>query len=208
VCSYAPVEEKVSLSRKLRPLLLSRLLLGEQWAIIVQVDYQNLQEATIELTPEFFKGLRDSLCCLDAAQWNALTKPQMTFLEQEAAKVAVKVGLGGKNKGGASVSFPAMTCEDLERYTQTQWDVVLHYLVGTPNLRVQPNAAVTHFLLQTNLMLQPDLEQDRGVDIDEAPLVITQKGLTISCCRTMRNKSGILSSNICNRWKPMKRRRP
>jgi transcription initiation factor TFIIH subunit 4 len=134
-----------------------------QWAIIVQVDYNQLKDATIELTPEFFKGLRDSLHRLDAAPWNALTQVQMTFLEQEATKVSAK-----------PVSFPAMTCEDLERYTQTQWDAVLHYLVGTPNLRVQPNAAVTHFLLQTNLM-QPDPD-DKGSDIDEAPLVITQKG--------------------------------
>ena len=119
----------------------------------------------IALTPEFDKGLKDSLLHLDASPWNALTVEQMQYLEQEATKVS---------GGGKPVTFPAMTPDDLERYTQTQWDAVLHYLVGTPNLKVQPNHAIIHFLLQTQLM-QPDPDY-KGPDPDEAPLVITQKG--------------------------------
>jgi transcription initiation factor TFIIH subunit 4 len=129
-----------------------------QWAIILSP--KEAEEVT--LTPEFFKGLKAGLSSLDASPWNALTRTQMDFIEQEAIKVT-----------GKPVKFPAMSPEDLERYTQTQWDAVLHYLVGTPNMKVQPNAGVTHFLMQTNLM-QPDPEY-RG-DVDDAPLVITQKG--------------------------------
>lgn len=129
------------------------------WAIIEPPEGTD----SITLTPEFYKGLRDSLHSLDASPWNALTEAQMLYLEQEASKAT-----------GKAVKFPAMTPEDLERYTQTQWDAVLHYLVGTPNLQVQPNPAVTHFLLQTNLMqADPDY---KGSDPDDSPLVITQKG--------------------------------
>jgi transcription initiation factor TFIIH subunit 4 len=129
------------------------------WAIILNPAET---ESSITLTPEFDKGLRDSLHSLDASPWNALNAEQITFLEQDATKVM-----------GTPVTFPAMTPDELERYTQTQWDAVLHYLVGTPNMKVQPNPAVTHFLLQTDLM-QPD--PDYNGDPDDAPLVITQKG--------------------------------
>lgn len=128
-----------------------------QWGIIVSPE-----DGTIALSQEFNKGLRASLTALDISPWNALTGEQMEHIEAEAT-----------NTTGRSVAFPAMTQEDLERYTQDQWDAVLHYLVGTPNLQVQPNPAITHFLLQTDLM-QPDPDY-RG-DADDAPLVITQKG--------------------------------
>lgn len=118
----------------------------------------------LKLAPEFFKGLKDSLHSMDASPWNALTPDQMQYLEKEAQK---------ENDTGRRVRFPAKTTEDLERYTQTQWDAVLHYLVGTPNMKIQPNPAVTHFLFQTDLM-QPDPDYKRSRE--EAPLVITQKG--------------------------------
>ena len=120
--------------------------------------------ALLKLTPEFFKGLKDSLHSMDASPWIALKPDQIEHLEKEANK---------ENTTGKTIKFPAMTPEDLERYTQTQWDAVLHYLVGTPNMEVQPNPAVTHFLFQTDLM-QPDPDYKRN--IDEAPLVITQRG--------------------------------
>eukprot|EP00532_Pseudo-nitzschia_australis_P006407 CAMPEP_0168165764 /NCGR_PEP_ID=MMETSP0139_2-20121125/1658_1 /TAXON_ID=44445 /ORGANISM="Pseudo-nitzschia australis, Strain 10249 10 AB" /LENGTH=604 /DNA_ID=CAMNT_0008082897 /DNA_START=243 /DNA_END=2054 /DNA_ORIENTATION=- len=136
------------------------------WAIVTEKQHASAGEndTILKLTPEFFKGLKDSLQSLDASPWNALTEEEMKFLVFEA------------NKDEASarpVRFPAMTLEDLERYTQSQWDAVLHYLVGTPNMKVQPNSAVAHFLLQTNLM-QPDPDYKRSRE--EAPLVITQKG--------------------------------
>ena len=129
-----------------------------RWAIVREPEGPELA-----LTPEFLEGLRNSLQSLDASPWMALTKEQTEYLEQEALKAGAK-----------DARFPVMTPEDLEKYTQDQWDAVLHYLVGTPNLKVQPNPAVTHFLLQTNLMqADPDY---RGADPEDAPLVITQKG--------------------------------
>lgn len=141
-----------------------------QWAIIIPPNAAasnanaSNSPTMITLTDEFYKGLRESLHSLDASPWNALSEGHMKHLEQEAMKV----------NGGKNVKFPAMTTEDLERYTQGQWDAVLHYLVGTPKMKVQPNPAVTHFLLETNLM-QPDPEY-KGSNRDDAPLVITQKG--------------------------------
>jgi transcription initiation factor TFIIH subunit 4 len=132
-----------------------------QWAIIQEIPGSTSSEIT--LTDEFFQCLKNSLQSLDASPWTALTQEQMDFLEQEATRVM-----------GKPVKFPAMTPEDLEKYTQDQWDAVLHYLVGTPNMQVQPNPAITHFLLETNLM-QPDPDF-HGSDPDDAALVITQKG--------------------------------
>lgn len=132
-----------------------------QWAII-----EDVTSAELKLTDDFFAGLKGSLQSLDASPWNALTPAQMELVVAEAKKVAPEKA--------NSVEFPAMTPEDLEKYTQEQWDAVLHYLVGTPNMETQPNPAITHFLLETNLM-QPDPEYN-GRDPDDAPLVITQKG--------------------------------
>jgi transcription initiation factor TFIIH subunit 4 len=164
---------------------MSRLLTRQlnemyHWAIVTEKQQQpsnnnttsNSTEGTItpdtiiKLTPEFYKGLKDSLHSLDASPWNALTGDQMEYLEQEANK---------DNNTSSLMKFPAMSQEDLERYTQSQWDAVLHYLVGTPNMKVQPNPAVTHFLFQTDLM-QPDPDYKRSYNKDDAPLVITQKG--------------------------------
>ena len=130
-------------------------------------------DTIIKLTPEFYKGLKDSLHSLDASPWKALTEDQMQYLEQEANK-----NNNNNTSSSSVVKFPAMTPEDLERYTQSQWDAVLHYLVGTPNMKVQPNPAVTHFLFQTDLM-QPDPDYTRSSynnNKEDAPLVITQKG--------------------------------
>jgi transcription initiation factor TFIIH subunit 4 len=134
-----------------------------RWAILQDKPNKSDDDGMISLTTEFHKGLKDSLHSLDASPWTHLERQDIVQLEQDAAAL-------GKSQ---QAPFQSMTPEDLERYTQTQWDAVLHYLVGTPNLKVQPNPAVTHFLLQTDLM-QPDPDY-RG-NPDDAPLVITQKG--------------------------------
>ena len=162
--------------------LMKWLDLLNQWAIIVENpnhstnskidDYDDdnnknnnnnsNHNPSIELTTEFMKGLKDSLHSLDSSPWNALTLEQIQHITEEAIRTTGKTGL----------QFPTMTPEDLERYTQAQWDSVLHYLVGTGSYEA-PNPAVIHFLLQTDLM-QPDPEF-KGRE-DDAPLVITTKG--------------------------------
>jgi len=158
-------------SAQMNKLLTKQLNELYHWAIVTEKQKTTAMAAgassesgILKLTPEFFRGLKDSLQSLDASPWNALSEEETRFLVQEANK---------DETSGRPVRFPAMTPEDLERYTQSQWDAVLHYLVGTPNMKVQPNPAVAHFLLQTDLM-QPDPDYKRSRD--EAPLVITQKG--------------------------------
>eukprot|EP00980_Cylindrotheca_fusiformis_P018200 scaffold5889_cov115-Cylindrotheca_fusiformis.AAC.7 len=130
-----------------------------RWAIL---EPSSNESTDLVLTRQFFQGFKASLHSLDASPWNPLNAAQIQFIEQEASSIE-----------GKKVSFPAMTPDDLERYTQSQWDAVLHYLVGTPNLDVQPNPAISHFLLETKLM-QPDPEYTG--DPEDAPLVITRKG--------------------------------
>jgi len=158
-------------SAQMNKLLTKQLNELYHWAIVTEKQKTTAMAAgassesgILKLTAEFFRGLKDSLQSLDASPWNALSEEETRFLVQEANK---------DETSGRPVRFPAMTPEDLERYTQSQWDAVLHYLVGTPNMKVQPNPAVAHFLLQTDLM-QPDPDYKRSRD--EAPLVITQKG--------------------------------
>lgn len=171
------IDESSSSSSPMSRLLARQLHDMYQWAILTDKppphhhDTNSSPAATkdtvqIKLTPEFYMGLKDSLHSLDASPWTSLTEDQMQNLEQEA---------NVSSNNGRKVAF-AMTPEDLERYTQSQWDAVLHYLVGTPN-KVQPNPAVTHFLLQTDLMQSdPEYKRSSGYSKNEAPLVITHKG--------------------------------
>jgi len=121
-----------------------------KWAIL-----QEDSTEVVSLTTPFAKGLRASLCSLNSAPWVPLESIQIEALEKEA---------------GASPRH--VSPEDLERYTQQQWDAVLHFLVGTAGHK-EPPPAVKHFLLQTGLMqADPDYQ---GND-PNAPNVITESG--------------------------------
>ena len=123
----------------------------EKWGI-VQPD----RTVSLTLTPEFHKGVRGAIGSLDSSPWISLSPLAARKLAKES-----------------NAKYVPVTLEDLERHTQTQWDSVLHFLVGTPNLEREPPPAVVHFLLQTGLM-QNDPDWRGGSD--QAPLVITQKG--------------------------------
>ena len=129
----------------------------QNWAILSADSAADGESGAITLSPEFAKGLQETLLTPDSSPWKALSKEDIRKMEEEAKE-------GHKD----------VTYEDLERYTQMQWDAVLHFLVGTPKMKIQPSPAVIHFLLQTGLM-QPDPEYT-GVNVDDAPLVITEKG--------------------------------
>lgn len=141
-----------------------------KWAILSELpDSSSGGDATVSLTPDFYKALQESLCKLDASPWVAIPPSQLQALEREAATAAAE------EKGSSSTTSSRsilMTPEDLERYTQAQWDAVLHFLVGTVG-KQEPPPAVVHFLLETGLM-QPDPEYTG--DEEDAPLVITQAG--------------------------------
>lgn len=127
-----------------------------KWAI-VPAEQGSGDSTVVSLTPEFSKGLQETVLSPDCSPWKALSSDDLKNMEKEAKEAHKEV-----------------TYEDLERYTQMQWDAVLHFLVGTPKMKMQPSPAVIHFLLQTNLM-QPDPEYT-GLSVDDAPLVITEKG--------------------------------
>ena len=107
------------------------------------------------MAPEFFKSWSRTLTQLGATPWEALTAEQL-----EAAALA------------NNETYKPLTPEDLERYTLTEWDTILHFLVGTPNYQ-DPPAAVVNFVLETGLVqLDPDFEGPE----DQAPYVIASKG--------------------------------
>lgn len=122
------------------------------WSLI-----QKPNTDSISLTIPFAKGLKESLCCLDTSPWIPLSANQLETLAADSP---------------SKLKAP-VTLEQLEVYTQDQWDTVLHFLVGTVG-RKEPPAAMVHFLLQTGLM-QADPEY-KGRNPDEAPLVITESG--------------------------------
>jgi transcription initiation factor TFIIH subunit 4 len=125
----------------------------QRWAIATA------DESTVSLSSEFYKSLQDRLISLDSCPWVPITRAQIQALEIES-------GVPSKEE---------VTPEDLERYTQSQWDAVLHFLVGSVSHR-DPPPAVIQFLLQTGLM-QPDPDHlAAGGSEETAPLVITQKG--------------------------------
>ena len=133
----------------------------QKWAII---DASKVASVVV-LTEGFSSGLKSSLQLLDQSPWMTMSADQISELEREANEPHKEI-----------------TIEDLEQYTQQQWDAVLHFLVGSVSER-EPARAVVQFLLQTNLM-QPD--PDYKGSVDDAPLVITQKGYDFMLSDTTR----------------------
>jgi Transcription factor Tfb2 len=132
----------------------------QRWAIVAPAssedEHASASTANVTLAPEFAKGLQETMLSPDSSPWQKVTKEQIRAMELEAQEQSIDI-----------------TFEDLERSTQAQFDAILHFLVGTPKMKVQPNPAVVHFLL-TGLM-QPDPEY-KGSNVDNAPLVITEAG--------------------------------
>jgi Transcription factor Tfb2 len=145
------------------PVLLREL---RTWAVIT-TDQAEL----VTLTAQFAKGLKESLHSLENSPWTPLSNEQLQSLQEQQLAAA-------DDTKASPLTFSKMSPEDLERYTISQWDRVLHFLVGTAN-QPAPPTAVIQFLLQTNLM-QADPEylathQDEEEEAN-APLVITQAG--------------------------------
>lgn len=126
----------------------------QRWGVAAVDD----EAQTVTLSAEFGKSLRECLLALDACPWAPVTAEQIRALELETG-----------------VPSKEVTPEDLERHTQSQWDAVLHFLVGSVTHR-DPPAAVVQFLLQTGLMQADPDHLAAGGSEETAPLVITQKG--------------------------------
>jgi Transcription factor Tfb2/Transcription factor Tfb2 (p52) C-terminal domain len=155
-----------------------------KWAIIQEYA----TDGDITLTDEFSTGLRSSLLSLESSPWIPLTIKQIESIHQQYQESSTKDNATNttttkKTSSTVSTSTPLVlpTIEDLERYTQLQWDTVLHFLVGTVDKKAPP-PAVVDFLLQTNLM-RPDPDSihtsskgSSNNNTDNVPLVITTKG--------------------------------
>lgn len=141
------VRDWVNQKHKL-PQLLKEL---KKWAII-----HSNKTGDIVLTDQFNKGIQESIRSLDSSPWLPLSQPEIMTLAKDSG-----------------VRYKPVSHTDLERHTQDQWDTVLHFLVGTQNIRKEPPPAVVQFLQTTGLM-QADPEW-RGA-ADKAPLMITSNG--------------------------------
>jgi transcription initiation factor TFIIH subunit 4 len=123
----------------------------------------------IKLTKEFFLPLRLTLTSVQIEPW---TLPWTLEKESEEGTAS---GLGLVLQTATKVP---PTSNQLEMYTQSSWDSVLHFLVGTEN-HPPPPKAVVEFILRCNLMAEVNYggeatsnKKNSGVK----PLVITSLG--------------------------------
>ena len=150
---------------------------------------EKLMEKDAKLTPEFGESMRLYLSTSSSSPWPIITREQI----DAHAKNAASAGDGGKP------SREPPTRRELEAYTQSVWDSVLHFLVGSDdndrregnddlggggdggggdgsrNATIEePTDAMVQFLTRIGLMQEdPDYA---GKDRSRAPLVITSKG--------------------------------
>lgn len=118
----------------------------------------------ISLSAPFKKAITTSLTSLTPSPYPELSNVELeTFLQNE------------KNNPTEKKKYPNKppTPTQLETFTQTRWDSVLHYLVGTDDDNYEdPQDAIKQFLVETGLMQEdPDYRGNR-----EAPLIISSKG--------------------------------
>ena len=145
---------------------------------------KKLMEKDARLTPEFGESMRLYLSTSSSSPWPIITREQI----DAHRKIAASTGDGGKP------SREPPTRRELEAYTQSSWDSVLHFLVGSDdndrregndemggggdgsrNATIEePTDAMVQFLTRIGLMQEdPDYA---GKDRSRAPLVITSKG--------------------------------
>lgn len=158
------------------------------------------------LTPEFRESMKLYLSTSSSSPWPVITTEQIdAFKKQESgggAGDSSKSGVDGTNKEGGvekeKHSRDPPSRQELEAYTQSSWDSVLHFLVGSDYSDTndgskgsgsggkkgvmemgeyaveEPPEAMVHFLTRIGLMQEdPDYT---GSDKSRAPLVITSKG--------------------------------
>jgi hypothetical protein len=165
--------------------LLSSLLWMEQMQVVEFIDQNtnvvesqqdlaaeekkeptNTANKSVRVKPQFYLGVKQSLTSLNSTPW-----VEIPPLEQTSH---YKARLERHKETGKKLPAPPPTMAELEMYTQTRWDSVLHYLVGSDY--ESPPAVVVHFLEKTALM-QEDPEYKKSSTSDSPPpLVITSKG--------------------------------
>ncbi len=123
----------------------------------------------VSLTKQYNNAIQASLTSLASSPYHAIT---IAEYEQLCAKEKLQVNEGKAAKYPNTIPTP----KELETYTQTRWDSVLHFLVGTDDKDYEdPPSAIISFLEETGLM-QEDPDWRSGGREQIAPLVITSKG--------------------------------
>ena len=124
------------------------------------------------LTEEFKKAMAAYLITSCSSPWPLITSEQIAEYKKNS-----NAKQDGEKESKPSRDPPSL--KELESYTQSSWDSILHYLVGSDeNDRgegiKEPDDAMISFLTQIGLM-QPDPDYKKQ-DKSRAPLVITSKG--------------------------------
>jgi len=126
------------------------------------------------LTPEFKEAMRLHLSTMSSSPWPTITKEQIDEFKRNVGDAKND----GKEVEKESRDPPFHS--ELELYTQSSWDSVLHFLVGSDDAGrdkggiEEPPEEMVLFLTRIGLMQEdPDYS---GTDQSRAPLVITSKG--------------------------------
>ncbi len=121
---------------------------------------------SVKVKTQFFHGVKLSITSL-----NSTPCVELTPAEQ---KSHYRARLEKHKETGKKLPAPPPTLSELEMYTQSRWDSVLHYLVGSDY--ESPPAVVVHFLEKTGLMQEDTEFKNSSTSDAPPPLVITSKG--------------------------------
>jgi transcription initiation factor TFIIH subunit 4 len=121
---------------------------------------------SVKVKSQFFHGVKLSITSLNSTPWAELTPAEQ--------KSHYRARLEKHKETGKKLPAPPPTLSELEMYTQSRWDSVLHYLVGSDY--ESPPAVVVHFLEKTGLMQEDTEFKNSSTSDAPPPLVITSKG--------------------------------
>lgn len=126
----------------------------------------------VTLTAQFYKSIQGSLTSLSSSPYHPITLAEYQILCEKEQNLE-------QSKDAKTTKYPNKipTPTELEAYTASRWNSVLHFLVGTDDKSYEePPTAIVSFLQETGLMQEdPDWRKGGGRD-HIAPLVITSKG--------------------------------
>lgn len=131
------------------------------------------------LAPEFKAALTAYLATASSSPWPIITQDHIDEFNMNGGDVNKVESKQDGEKEKHSRDPPSR--QELETYTQSSWDSVLHFLVGSDETDrgsgygiEEPPEAMVQFLMRIGLMqVDPDF---KGNDKSRAPLVITSKG--------------------------------
>lgn len=137
--------------------------------VTTQDDFEGIEidlASIIQLSKPFQNALQLALSSFSPGPY-----PELSQEELDRCISTEKTNPTPNEKVKYPTTVPSLA--ELERFTQSRWDSVLHFLVGTDDPGVEsPPVAIISFLQETGLMQEdPDF---RGSH--EAPLVITSRG--------------------------------